>query len=86
MHEGHEHNKHHLTDEEKAAGKTPNSGKLHKDGTPVPGQTPEKDAERALERAAEQSEGEDTPADPGAPGVDPEPPKVDEPPADPPVV
>lgn len=56
-----------LTPEDHAAGKTPNSGKLKKDGTPVPGQSPEADAVRAAERAAEAAA---PPVDPGTP-VDP---------------
>lgn len=46
-----------LTPEEFAAGKTPNSGKLKKDGSPVPGQDAAHDAERAAERAAEAAAG-----------------------------
>lgn len=48
-----------LTPEEYFAGKTPNSGKLRKNGTPVPGQTPEADAARAIERANEAAELDD---------------------------
>lgn len=67
-----------LSPEDHAAGRTPNSGKLKKDGTPVPGQTPEKDAERAAERAGEaagEAAGEVTPSpvDPGSPPAPPPP-------------
>jgi len=45
-----------LTAEELAAGKTPNSGKVTPKGKPVPGQTPEADARRAVERAADKAD------------------------------
>lgn len=60
-----------LTPEDFLAGKTPNSGKLKKDGTPVPGQTPEADAKRAAERAAEAAAGGEP--DDGSPDVTPGP-------------
>lgn len=58
-----------LTPEEFAAGKTPNSGKLHKDGSPVPGQSPEADAVRAAERAAEKAGEVEPPEVPDPPVV-----------------
>lgn len=68
-----QHGKPKLTTEEFLAGKTPNSGKLKKDGTPVPGQTPEADAKRAAERAMEAAEVPEPPEVPEVPAPVPPP-------------
>jgi len=60
-----------MTEEERRAahesGKTPNSGKMRPDGTPVPGQTPEADARRAEERRLEREAEQNPQPDPNAP-------------------